>query len=72
MLIAGGHSEVLASVSDSLALIAAGNIVALGPPAEVLRDRSVSALGVEELAHHRLRRLAREAGLDPALLEPAS
>jgi hypothetical protein len=44
--------------------------VAHGAAREVLREPAVAALGVEELADERLARLLREAGLDPAYLEP--
>jgi energy-coupling factor transporter ATP-binding protein EcfA2 len=72
VLIAEGRSEALVSVCDSLAVIAAGNIVARGPARDVLHDDSVIALGVEELPEDRLRRRLREAGLDPAALDAAA
>ena len=70
VLVAEQRTDALASVCDSLAVIAHGNIVAHGAAREVLREPAVAALGVEELADERLARLLREAGLDPACLEP--
>lgn len=55
----------LASVADSVLLLAAGNIVARGSPDEVLADPATHALGVEETPEVALRRKLVEAGLDP-------
>jgi energy-coupling factor transporter ATP-binding protein EcfA2 len=71
VLVAEQRTDALASVCDSLAVIAHGNVVARGAAREVLREPAVAALGVEELADERLARLLREAGLDPADLDPA-
>lgn len=69
VLLAEQRTAALASVCDSLAVMARGNIVARGPAHEVLADPVVAALGVEEMPEVRLRRLLREAGLDSTLLE---
>ncbi len=69
VLVAEQRTDMLASVCDTVAIIAAGNIVARGPAAEVLADAGVAALGVEPLAEARLRRRLVAAGLDPGRLE---
>jgi energy-coupling factor transporter ATP-binding protein EcfA2 len=72
VLMAEARTTALAEVADSVAVIAAGNIVARGVPREVLADPTVVALGIEELPELRLRRHLAEAGLDPTLLEATS
>jgi energy-coupling factor transporter ATP-binding protein EcfA2 len=72
VLLAEQRTDALASVCDSVAIIAHGNIVARGAATEVLRDRALAAMGLEELAQARLARLLLESGLDPACIgEPA-
>ncbi len=71
VLMAEQRTSALASVADSLALVAGGNIVAQGSVAEVLDDAATVALGVEPLPEQRLRMRLRAAGLDPALLDAA-
>lgn len=71
VLIVEQRTEALAGISDTLAVMAAGNIVARGTPADLLADPTVSALGVEPPSGTRLRRMLATAGLDPALAEPA-
>ncbi len=71
VLLAEQRTSVLASVADSLALVAGGNIVAHGTVREVLDDPTTAALGVEPLPEQRLRTRLRAAGLDPALLDAA-
>jgi energy-coupling factor transport system ATP-binding protein len=70
VLIVEQRTAALADVCDTLAVMAAGNIVAAGRPAEVLAEPTVGALGVEVPVHVRLRRTLTAAGLDPALVEP--
>ena len=69
VLLVEQRTEALAAICESVAIIAHGNIVAHGPARTVLDDESVTALGVTELPEARLRRRAREAGIDPARLE---
>ena len=69
VLLAEQRTSALASVADSLALVAGGNIVAQGTVHEVLSDPATAALGVEPLPEQRLRTRLRAAGLDPALLD---
>jgi ABC-type antimicrobial peptide transport system ATPase subunit len=69
VLLAEQRVGELAGVADSMLLMAAGNIVARGRPAEVLDDPATHALGVEELPGIALRRRLVEAGLDPSLAE---
>ncbi len=70
VLVAEQRTDALVSVSDVVAVIVHGNIVARGAAREVLRDPALVAHGIEELAQERLERQLREAGLDPACLEP--
>ena len=69
VLLAEQRSSALASVADSLALVAGGNIVAQGTVHEVLEDPTTAALGVEPLPEQRLRTRLLAAGLDPTLLD---
>jgi energy-coupling factor transporter ATP-binding protein EcfA2 len=69
VLLAEQRTEALVAVCDRLAVMADGNVVADGPVDEVLAEPSTAALGVEEPADVRLRRLLTEAGLDPGLAE---
>jgi energy-coupling factor transporter ATP-binding protein EcfA2 len=71
VLIVEQRTEALVGICDSLAVMAAGNIVARGQPADVLADPTVTALGVEPPFETRLRRMLATAGLDPALAVPA-
>ena len=72
VLVSEQRTAALARICDSVAVIAAGNIVARGAPLDVLSDPAVVAFGVEEPPASRLGRLLAEAGLDPALVEGAS
>ncbi len=69
VLLAEQRVAELSTVADSVLVLAAGNIVARGTPADVLSDPSTAALGVAEPPEVALRRRLAEAGLDPALLE---
>jgi energy-coupling factor transporter ATP-binding protein EcfA2 len=69
VLMAEQRTDTLTDVCDSVAVIAAGNVVTAGPPDEVLADPTVAALGVEEPADVRLRRRLAEVGLDLELVE---
>ncbi len=69
VLLAEQRVAELATVADSVLVLAAGNIVARGSPADVLSDPSTAALGVAEPPEVALRRKLAEGGLDPALLE---
>lgn len=69
ILVAEQRSAALATICDSVAVLAAGNIVSQGPTQEILSDPTTTALGIEELPRQRLRRQLAEAGLDPDLAE---
>ena len=69
VLLAEQRVAELAGVADSMLLMAAGNIVTRGRPADVLDDPATHALGVEEPPGTALRRRLVEAGLDPSLAE---
>lgn len=71
VLIVEQRTEALAEICDTLAVMAAGNIVVQGEPADVLADPTVTALGVEPPSETRLRRMLTAAGLDPLLTAPA-
>ncbi len=62
------RTDALASICDTLAVVAAGNIVAAGAPREVLADPTVTAFGVEEPAEMRIRRRLAETGFDHAAM----
>ena len=70
VLIAEQRIEALERICDSLAVMAAGNIVSHGPTAAVLADPSVAALGVQT-ARSRIGRRLQEAGLDSSVVEMA-
>jgi len=72
VLMAEQRTDALVATCDSVAVIAAGNIVAAGPPLEVLADPTVAAFGIEEPSEVRLRRRLAEAGLDPTLADVPS
>ena len=67
VLLAEQRVPELASVADSVLVMAAGNIVARGTSGEVLADPTSHALGVAEPPEIALRRKLIEAGLDPEL-----
>lgn len=69
VLMAEQRSEALAAVCDSVAVVAGGNLVAQGPPREILADPVTIAFGVEELPEARLQRRLAEAGLGPDTAE---
>lgn len=72
VLVVEQRTALLADHADSIAVVAAGNIVSSGTPEAVLSDPTVAGLGIAEPPAVRLRRLLSEADLDPALagLEP--
>lgn len=72
VLMAEQRSEALAAVCGSLAIVAGGNIVAQGPPHQVLADPNTTTFGIEELPQDRLRRRLAEAGLDPDAVGPTT
>ncbi|MFV2062838.1 MAG: energy-coupling factor ABC transporter ATP-binding protein [Chloroflexota bacterium] len=61
--------DALASICDSLAVVASGNVVAHGPTQMVLSDPTIAALGVGLPADRHMRQRIISSGLDPALLE---
>lgn len=63
VLVAEQRTDILLRACDSIAVIAAGNIVVQGRPIEILADPSIGAMGVAEPAEVRLARLAEESGL---------
>ena len=69
VLLVEQRTAAIARITDRMALIAAGNIVARGAAAEVLGDPATAALGVEPLPEQRLHRRLAAAGLDPGPLE---
>jgi energy-coupling factor transport system ATP-binding protein len=69
VLVAEQRSTALAAICDSVAVLAAGNIVSHGPAQGILADPTTTALGIEELPQERLRRQLAAAGLDPDLAE---
>jgi len=69
VLLAEQRVSELATVADSVLVMAAGNIVTRGAPDQVLADPTTYALGVAELPEVTLRRLLLAAGLDPATAE---
>ena len=68
VLVAEQRIDELVPVCDRLAVMGAGNVIAQGPPAEVLANPALAALGVET-AESRLNRRLAEAGIDLAALE---
>ena len=72
VLMAEQRSEALATVCDSVAVVAGGNIVARGSPREVLAHPATIAFGIEELPEERLRRRLSKAGLDPDVVAAAT
>ncbi len=69
VLVSEQRTDALASICESLVVVARGNIVAHGSAREVLSDPTTTALGVGLPADQRMRRRIIDAGLDPALLE---
>ena len=69
VLLAEQRVAELARVADSIAVMAAGNIVARGRPAEVLADPATRALGVEEPPLPRVAPEARRGRPGPASVE---
>jgi energy-coupling factor transporter ATP-binding protein EcfA2 len=57
VLVATQHSDIVAEVCSSVALLAGGRIMRQGPPGEVLADPATWALGIAEPAEQRLARL---------------
>jgi energy-coupling factor transport system ATP-binding protein len=68
ILIAEHKADLLADLCGRVAILEAGRLILDGPAASVLGDARLPKLGVAEPSGVRVRRLAREAGLDPALL----
>lgn len=69
ILIAEQRTDLLERVCDRVVVLAGGRVVMEGPTADVLGDPRLPELGVAEPSAVRLRRIAREAGVDPARLE---
>jgi energy-coupling factor transporter ATP-binding protein EcfA2 len=67
VLLAEQRTDALVGTCDRVAVLAAGNVVAAGPPREVLGDPATVALGIREPAELVLRRHLLGAGLDPDL-----
>lgn len=68
ILVAEQKTDLLAAVANRVIVLDDGRVALHGPAAEVLADARLSGLGVAEPASVRLRRAAREAGVDPALI----
>jgi energy-coupling factor transport system ATP-binding protein len=68
ILVAEHKTDLLAELCARVAVLDAGRLVLHGPAASVLADPRLRQLGVAEPGGVRLARLARQAGLDPALL----
>lgn len=62
VLIAEHDTAALDRIAQTVAVIDHGHIVRQGPPAEVLRDAAVIALGIAEPASYRLERLVAVSG----------
>jgi len=69
ILIAEQKTDLLARICDRVVALDHGGLRLSGQSRAVLADPSLQALGVEEPSIVRLRRLASEAGEDPAQLE---
>lgn len=69
VLVAEQKVAELARVCSRVVVLAGGRVAIQGPAAQTLADPRLAALGIEELPVQRLERMAREAGLDPLLLE---
>jgi energy-coupling factor transporter ATP-binding protein EcfA2 len=65
VLLAEQRTDALLDHCERVAVLAKGNVVALGRPADVLADPATLALGVAEPMRLRLRRELFGAGLDP-------
>ena len=65
VLLAEQRVSELATVADSVLVMAAGNIVTRGAPRDVLADPTTHLLGVEEPAEMAVGRMLLAAGLDP-------
>jgi energy-coupling factor transport system ATP-binding protein len=71
ILIVEQKVDLLARICDRVLALDEGGLVLTGRAAEVLADPSLHALGVAEPSPVRLRRMAAEAGIDPALVDEA-
>jgi len=71
ILVAEQKTDLLATVATRVVVLAEGRIALHGPAHDVLADASLGTLGVAEPASVRLRRAARDAGIDLARLEGA-
>ncbi|CAN5542867.1 ATP-binding cassette domain-containing protein [soil metagenome] len=69
ILIAEQKTDLLARICDRVVALDHGRVKLSGSSEAVLSDPALPALGIEEPSAVRLRRLALEAGLDPAGLE---
>lgn len=72
ILVTEQKTDLLAAVAERVVVLDAGRVALTGTTADVLTDERIRELGVTEPALVRLRRLAGEAGIDPALLERAT
>lgn len=68
ILITEQRTDLLADLCSRIVFLADGRVIRAGSTPDVLGDSELQHLGVPEPAAVRLRRLAREAGLDPAEL----
>lgn len=71
ILIVEHKTDLLARVASRVIVLAGGRIALEGPASALLADPKLRELGVPEPAPVRLRRRLVEAGLDPAVLDPA-
>ena len=72
ILVTEQKTDLLAAVAERVVVLDAGRVALTGTTADVLTDERIRELGVTEPALVRLRRLAGEAAIDPALLERAT
>lgn len=72
ILVAEQKTDLLAAVANRVTVLEAGRVALSGPTSEVLADPRLPELGVPEPALVRLRRRAREVGLDPDRLTEAA
>jgi energy-coupling factor transporter ATP-binding protein EcfA2 len=74
VLLAEQRTDTLLDSCERVAVLAKGNVVALGPPADVLAQPATLALGVAEPARLRIGRELAAAGIDlhrgRAVLDP--
>lgn len=71
ILIAEQKTDLLAALCSRIIVLEAGRVIRDGPATDVLSDPELPRLGVPETSARRLSRLATEAGIETALLDPA-